>query len=84
MFFAIPFIFYAVFSRSLPVASQIRGQIAGPLPLSPLRTLGALILVTRRVLHFLPASTRVELPRLRLKSRVGFPVASQQHDVKVR
>ena len=37
LFFFIPFIILALLSRSLPVVSQIRGHIAGPPPLSPLR-----------------------------------------------
>ena len=44
LFFFIPFIIPATFSRSLPVVTQIRGHIAGPPPPSPLR----------HVLSFLP------------------------------
>ena len=60
-FLRIPFIVLAlVLSRSLPVASEIRGHTAGPPLPSPLRYVPS-YLITRRTQHFLPSSTRVEL-----------------------
>ena len=60
-FFFIPFIILALLSRSLPVVTQIRGHIPGPPPPSPLRYNNAFVFIARRILHFLPSSTRVEL-----------------------
>ena len=57
----IPFIILALLSYSLPVVTQIRGHIAGPSPPSPLRTVRSFIFIARKIQHFLPWSTRVEL-----------------------
>ena len=60
--FFIPFIILALLSPSVPVAPQIRRHIVGrrssPLPI----TVHAFISIARRIQHFLPSSTRVELP----------------------
>ena len=48
-------------SRSLPVATQIRGHIASPPPPSLPTKVRAFIFIARRIQHRLPLSTRVEL-----------------------
>ena len=49
-----------ILSPSLPVLTQIRGHIAGRPSPSPLRYVPSFFLA-RRIQHFLPSSTRVEL-----------------------
>ena len=62
-FFTIPAYYprTIILSRSLQVAAEIRGHIAGSPPPSPIRTVRAYIFIARRIQHFLPSSTRLEM-----------------------
>ena len=51
----------APLSRSLPVATQIRGHIAGAPPPSPLWHVPSFLSREEVIIFFLPSSTRVEL-----------------------
>ena len=56
------FIILALLSRSSPGVTQIRGHMSYSGPSSPLPTsVLAFIFIARRIQHFLPSSTRVEL-----------------------
>ena len=57
----IPFVILALLLPSLLVVTQIRGHIGGPPPPSPLRYNNAFTFIARRIQHFLPSSTRVDL-----------------------
>ena len=60
-FFILLIILATLLSPSLPVVTQIRGHIAG-LPSPPLpTTVRTFTFTARRIQHFLPSSTRVEL-----------------------
>ena len=66
----IPFVILVLLSRSLPVVSQIRGHIAGPL-LSPPYYGTCLHFIATIIQHFLPSLTRVEL---KLLQKFNYPV----------
>ena len=60
-FFPSHILYLLYFSSSLTSVIQIRDDIPGALPCSPLRTVHTLIFIGIKIQHFLPPSTRVDL-----------------------